>query len=102
MNKRSGNLHTEKKTVAIMIGMYCRGNNNASVGLCPDCAALLAYAQARLAACPFGENKKACGKCSVHCYKPDMREKIAKVMRYSGPRMLPAHPFLAIRHLLSR
>lgn len=43
--------------------------------------------------------KTTCKKCPVHCYSPDMREKIRAVMRYSGPRMIFLHPFAAIRHL---
>ena len=37
-----------------------------------------------------------------HCYKPEMRERIRQVMRYSGPRMITKHPVAAIRHLLGR
>ena len=33
-------------------------------------------------------------------YKPDMREKIREVMRFSGPRMLFYHPIMAIRHVM--
>ena len=40
----------------------------------------------------------ACGKCLVHCYQPQMREKVKGVMRYSGPRMLLHHPVLAMHH----
>jgi hypothetical protein len=29
-----------------------------------------------------------------------MREKVKKVMRYSGPRMLWHHPILAVHHLI--
>ena len=29
---------------------------------------------------------------------PDMKEKVKKVMRYSGPRMLLPHPTLALHH----
>ena len=46
------------------------------------------------------ENKTFCSNCKVHCYKPDMREQIRRVMRYSGPRMIKTHPILAIRHLI--
>ena len=28
----------------------------------------------------------------------EMREKIRAVMRWAGPRMLPVHPVLSIRH----
>ena len=31
--------------------------------------------------------------------KPEMREKIRQVMRYSGPRMIFHHPIAALRHL---
>lgn len=46
------------------------------------------------------ESKAFCSNCRVHCYCPDMREKIRMVMRFSGPRMLFYHPVLAIRHLV--
>lgn len=36
----------------------------------------------------------------VHCYKPEMREKIREVMRFSGPRMIFHHPYLAIKHVI--
>ena len=38
------------------------------------------------------ESKTFCSNCRVHCYCPDMREKIRMVMRFSGPRMLFYHP----------
>ena len=41
-----------------------------------------------------------CRNCKVHCYKPEMREKIREVMRYSGPRMIFHHPAAAIRHVI--
>ena len=50
--------------------------------------------------CPFMETKTFCSNCKVHCYKPEMREKIREVMRYSGPRMIFHHPAAAIRHVI--
>ena len=44
--------------------------------------------------------KTFCSVCKTHCYKPEMREQIRQVMRWSGPRMLFHHPVLAIRHLV--
>ena len=82
-----------------MIGMYCRRHHNGTE-ICEECAGLLQYARQRLEKCPFGEGKTTCAKCQVHCYKPDMRQKIRVVMRYSGPRMLFRHPVMAFRHLL--
>lgn len=49
---------------------------------------MLIYATARLDRCKFGDGKTKCHKCHVHCYRPDMREKIRVVMRFSGPRMM--------------
>ena len=57
------------------------------------------YAYKRLDMCRFGNNKPNCKRCPIHCYKPEMREKIRQVMRYSGPRMIFHHPIAALRHL---
>ena len=90
----------EKKTVGEMIHLYCRLNKHCkSKELCADCAQLLEYARKRLDSCKFGNDKSSCRKCPVHCYKPDMKEKIRAVMRFSGPRMIIYHPIMAIRHL---
>ena len=71
-------------------------------GLCGECRELLEYSLARLDHCKFGNTKTKCHKCPVHCYRPDMREKIRTVMRFSGPRMLLYHPLEALRYLFSR
>lgn len=83
-----------------MVGIYCRGVHSQPVELCRECALLLEYAEARTRKCPFGEGKPVCRKCTVHCYSPEKRDAIKRVMRYSGPRMLYHNPVLAIRHLL--
>ncbi len=81
--------------------IYCGGHHGKKgKGPCPHCSALLEYAHARLDRCPFQENKTTCANCPIHCYKPDMREKVKNVMRYAGPRMSWRHPVLAIFHLL--
>ena len=89
----------EKETVSLMVRLYCRKKHHSKT-LCPDCAALDAYARNRSDRCPFMETKTFCSNCKVHCYKPDMREKIREVMRFSGPRMLFYHPIMAIRHVM--
>lgn len=68
--------------------------------LCSECRELLEYAEVRLDRCPYGEEKPTCNKCPIHCYKPEPKEQMRLVMRYSGPRMLLKHPILAVRHLL--
>ena len=50
--------------------------------------------------CPHMETKTFCSCCKTHCYKPDMKQKIKEVMRYSGPRMLFHHPVLAVKHVI--
>ena len=89
----------EKVSVSRMIALYCRKNHGGKT-LCPDCAALDAYARQRSDKCPFMETKTFCSNCRVHCYQPEMREKIRAVMRFSGPRMLFHHPIPAIRHMI--
>lgn len=87
-----------------MIRLYCRRNHpqmGQSKGvLCPECQELADYAKARSQKCPFMETKTFCANCKVHCYRPQMREKIRQVMRFSGPRMLLYHPVLAVWHLI--
>lgn len=90
----------EKAVVSLMIRLYCKKNHHVREGLCPDCAALEQYARMRSDKCPFMETKTFCSNCTVHCYKPEMREKIRQVMRFSGPRMLFHHPVMAVRHVI--
>ena len=95
-----GRLGRERRTVAAMIGLRCRDLHAAGPGLCDECRALADYADYRLDRCPYGGEKPTCVNCPVHCYSSRDRERMKKVMRYSGPRMLLRHPVLAIRHLL--
>lgn len=90
----------EKQTVSLMIKIYCRKKHHTKSGLCEECAALNEYARLRSDKCPFMETKTFCSNCKVHCYKPEMREKIREVMRFSGPRMLFYHPVMAVQHLI--
>ena len=89
----------EKEVVSLMISLYCRKNHGGK-DLCPECAALDAYAKMRSDKCPFMETKTFCSNCRVHCYQPEMREKIRQVMRYSAPRMMLYHPVMDIQHLI--
>lgn len=91
----------EKLVVGQMVRLYCRHHHAPTTGgtLCPECAALLQYAHARLSRCRFGEEKTTCKRCPIHCYRPDMKQRISQVMRWAGPRMLLYHPLAALRHL---
>ena len=90
----------EFNTIVAMLRMYCRRHHRPDDLLCEDCAALEAYACRRLERCVFGDDKPTCANCTVHCYKPAMREQVRVVMRWAGPRMIWKHPLLAIRHKL--
>lgn len=100
MSKTESKRQREKRTVGLMIRLYCRKKHGAKKSLCPECQALLQYAAMRSDKCPFMETKTFCSNCRVHCYKPEMREKIREVMRFSGPRMILYHPVMAVRHVL--
>ena len=101
MSDDHSKMMTESRTVEAMIEIFCHGQHGSKKGLCSECQELLDYAVLRLEECPFQENKPKCAKCPVHCYKPDMREKIRAVMRYAGPRMLYRHPVLSGAHYLA-
>lgn len=100
----------EKKMVSEMIALYCKKKHHTKITrkkdglhkeeLCPECRELAEYARTRSDRCPFMETKTFCSNCRVHCYKPEMREKIREVMRFSGPRMLFYHPIMALRHVI--
>ncbi len=104
MNTIEKKRQKEQYVVEEMIRLYCRKNHShkgRSKGeLCLECRELADYAKARSQRCPFMETKTFCANCKVHCYQPQMREKIRQVMRFSGPRMLLYHPVLAMWHLI--
>lgn len=94
-------LSREWNTIEKMAYLYCHQYHHSPKGtLCADCQELKDYAYQRLCKCPFGENKSTCATCTVHCYKPVMRERVRVMMRYAGPRMLLHHPVLAVLHLI--
>ena len=90
----------EQQTVARMIQIYCRARHQPAAELCAECEELRAYALRRIERCAFQPDKPTCGKCPVHCYRPDMRARIRAVMRYAGPRMQTVDPIAAVRHLV--
>ena len=95
----SRRIEEEKAVVEQMIRLFCR-KHEGHAELCPSCRQLLDYAHSRLDRCRFGNDKPTCKKCPIHCYRPEMKEKIRTIMRWSGPRMILHHPLAAIRHLL--
>lgn len=84
----------EKSIVTLMIKLYCKKHDDI------DELDLLRYVNDRIDKCPMMEQKTFCSKCKIHCYRQEYREKIKKVMRYSGPRIFFYHPILVIKHTL--
>ncbi|MCD6525871.1 MAG: nitrous oxide-stimulated promoter family protein [Desulfuromonas sp.] len=86
-------LRKDAKVLRAFIAVYCRVHHlrhGAAVqcreqgrDYCAECHALLHYALQRNDRCPL-EPKPACKDCDVRCYKPQMREKIREVMKFSG------------------
>ncbi len=95
----SSRIEREKKTIEKMVAIYCKLTHSTNGNQCNDCSELLNYARARLDNCPFEEEKPPCNNCTIHCYRNDMRERIRQVMRFSGPKMMARHPWLAIMHV---
>jgi hypothetical protein len=96
-----------------MVAIYCRDHHrpdgsansetrSTGTGICPDCVEFLAYAEKRLAKCPYGSRKPTCAKCPIHCYRHAQRERAREIMRYAGPRMLTRHPWLALMHVADK
>lgn len=102
MSTSKNRLEQEHETINTMIRMYCNHFHECEDDLCQECAELLEYTEKRLKFCSFGEDKPTCAKCPIHCYKSDMREKIRKIMRYAGPRMIYTHPIMGFRHLFKK
>ncbi len=80
-------LKREKCILETMISNYCKQVHKTSE-LCADCSELIEYANKRLLACPFLEDKPVCSKCDIHCYNKNQKEKIKEVMKTIGPSMI--------------
>lgn len=93
--KRKG----EIEILDTMIKLYCKKNHGGE-SLCDECKSVFDYAMLRINKCPHILTKTFCSSCKTHCYKPEMREKIKKIMKFSGPRMMLYHPVLVIRHII--
>ncbi|MBC6712985.1 nitrous oxide-stimulated promoter family protein [Treponema sp. Marseille-Q3903] len=95
----------EEYIVTQMIAIYCKKNHRElydrrTKKLCPECEQIAKYSVERSEHCPHIKEKTFCSNCTTHCYSPQMRDKIKKIMRFSGPRIIFYHPVLAIWHLI--
>ena len=55
--------------------------------VCIGCREFLRYAFERRLRCPLAE-KPVCKHCPVHCYKPEHRQKVREIMRFSGQYLI--------------
>lgn len=55
--------------------------------VCSACRNFLLYALERRLRCPLAE-KPLCKHCRVHCYKPEYRQKVREIMRFSGQYLI--------------
>jgi len=92
-------IQAESRTLELMVTLACR-RRHAGPAPCPECRDLLKYAVGRLEVCPHGPDKPPCLRCAIHCYLPERRRDIRRVMRSAGPWMVVHHPFQSLRHLL--
>ncbi len=103
----------EQKILSLMLNIYCKKNhkhrikedcdnlNRLHKGLCDDCHELLLYAIQRHEKCPRKDVKTFCNTCPIHCYTPQKREEIKKVMKFSGKWMIFYHPLISISHIVN-
>lgn len=103
MEALTGRLRREHRTLVCMTRIYCADHHETPRGmLCDDCLELMAYAERRLAKCPYGAAKPTCANCPVHCYKRDPRQRVRDIMIYAGPRMPLRHPVRALVHVFDK
>lgn len=99
-------LLADLRTLARFVEVFCDGNHPADVRrpvrmrthdvagiaghpveLCPECTRLLMHAFVKRSRCPMNP-KPACKHCPNHCYAPEYRQRIRKVMAYSGRKLV--------------
>jgi len=82
------NHQTEDKTAfSYKADGWCQVTGNKELVLCQDCSGLLKHGVVKLLLCPY-DPKPMCKKCKTHCYAPDYRGKMQKVMRFSGSYLI--------------
>ena len=92
----------EKRILHKMIKLYCNKHHNTQSQLCPNCSDIYFYSLKQIDRCPHAENKPTCNQCETNCYVEDIRIKIKKIMKWSGPRILFYHPIYAIRYIINK
>lgn len=90
----------EIETVSLMIGLYCQKKHGTKKGeLCPECRQLLDYVKFRRMKCRGVTKSPSARTAAFIVINRICSEKIARVMRFSGPKMVFYHPVIAFSHL---
>ena len=77
-------IERERRVLERFVAVFCRKHHDTNgTGMCAECRDLLDYAFGRLEKCPY-DPKPKCKDCETHCYRPQYRDKIRAVMRFSG------------------
>lgn len=94
----------EQKVLSLMFRLYCKHyhtkESRGGEALCADCKRDLDYACKRSQHCPRMKEKSFCAFCPRKCYSLAMSEKISKVMKFAGPRLLLRKPSAVISHVI--
>ena len=74
----------EFATLSRFVEVFCNKNHGtAREELCGECKELLDYGRKRLEMCPY-DPKPKCRDCPTHCYRKEYRDRVRKVMKFSG------------------
>jgi len=88
------------KVIAKFTEVWCAGQQHSGqqattvypgiqpLTLCPDCITFLQYAVKKRLCCPFEAEKPTCRRCRIHCYAPQQRALVKKIMAWSGRKMI--------------
>ena len=94
-------LREDAETLYAIGRIYCKGSHadreRDERGVCAECREVLDYSIRRTSLCPH-EHKGNCKDCEIHCYEPEMRAGIRKIMSYGAPRMTYTHPGMTARY----
>lgn len=95
--------HEQRKDIRVLrkfTEVWCHGQHHSPrrpcslpggmqpVQLCPECAAFLEYAVGKRMKCPLEAEKPSCKHCRIHCYAPQQRALVKRIMAWSGRRLL--------------
>ena len=99
---KQNKIDNEISVIITMIEIYYKNKKHKNLHTITEIEELKHYCKSRVANCPVILEKTFCSSCKIHCYDPNHRALIKKVMKYSGPRMLFYHPILLVKHLVSQ